>query len=153
MVSRLGLVQNGCVRRSGFLAICGATVAVLGLGLTALFSTGYSTSPEGPSRPPLVQPSAQSCLTTGSDAQPALSGSALVAYLDSKGVAAVAAPGSQVIEATIPPGGCANPMTASATSLTYSLTKGITLAQTAYVWDQLMKSGYFDRITETNAST
>ena len=44
-------------------------------------------------------------------------------------------------------------MTASATSLTYSLTRGITPAQTAYVWNQLMKSGYFNQITETSAST
>jgi hypothetical protein len=76
-----------------------------------------------------------------------------VAYLNSKGVAAAAAQGSHFIEATIPAGGCANPMTASATSLTYSLTRGITPAQTAYVWDHLLKSGYFDRITETDTST
>ena len=126
-------------------------MAVLGLGVTALFSTGNSTSPGQASRPPMVRPNAQPCLTAP-DAQPALSGAALMAHLNSKGVAAVAAPGSQLIEVTIPPGGCANPMTASATSLTYSLTKGITPAQTAYVWDQLMKSGYFDQITETSAS-
>jgi len=138
------------VRRSWF-AVCAATIAVLVLGLIALFSTGYSTSREGSSRPPSVQQSSRPCLTPV-DAQPALSGTALVAYLNSKGVAAAAAPGSQLIEATIPAGGCANPMTASATSLTYSLTRGITPAQTAYVWSQLMKSGYFDRITETGTS-
>jgi hypothetical protein len=101
----------------------------------------------------MVKPSAQPCLTAGSDAQPALSGAALVANLNSKGVAAVAARGSQLIEAVIPPGGCANPMLSSATSVTYSLTRGITPAQTEYVWHQLMNSGYFDQITETSAST
>jgi hypothetical protein len=140
--------------RPSWFTICGATIAVLALGLIALLSTGNNTSPEGLSRPPSAQQSSRPCLTP-LDAQPALSGNALVAYLNSKGVAAAtaAAPGSQFIEAEIPAGGCANPMTASATTLTYSLTRGITPAQTAYVWNHLMKSGYFDRITETATST
>jgi len=134
-------------------AVSAATVVVLVLGLVALFGTGDSTSPAGPSRPPSVQQSSQPCLTPAFEGQPALTGTALVAFLNSKGVAAAAAPGSRLIEATIPAGGCANPMSASATSLTYSLTRGITPGQTAYVWDQLMRSGYFDRITETGTST
>jgi len=136
-----------------WVAVCGATIAVLVLGLVALFGTDDSTSPEGQSRPPSVQQSSRPCLAPGFVGQPALSGTALVAYLNPKGVAAAAAHGSHFIETTIPAGGCANPRTQSATSLSYSLIRGIRPGQIAFVWDQLMKSGYFDRITETDTST
>src|ERR1700751_1257726 len=92
-----------------WVAVCGATIAVLVLGLVALFGTGDSTSPEGQSRPPSVQQSSRPCLASGFVGQPALSGTALVAYLNRKGVAAAAAHGSHFIETTIPAGGCVNP--------------------------------------------